>query len=152
MRLFTIIATLLLAAAALIVVPHLETAQAADVAWDVSMKGVSKTMAGDKFKFGGDGGMTWDRDTGDVSFNLTTAQGPWTGTGTMVVADNGKTVYGLVNFLAGGEDAVAIFRGKMKKKGAKLVGSFQAASPSRLGPPPGGFVLTTGKITGTVKP
>jgi len=113
------------------------------------LKGKSRTMAGDTFPFSGDGTMTWDQVTGDVTFDLTTPAGPWSGAGTMALAENGKTVYGLVTFLAGGE-ASAIFTGKLKKNGARFSGKFQAASPTRLGSTPGGFVLTTGKVKGNV--
>jgi hypothetical protein len=148
-RLIALNVALMLAAAGWFCLPTPPPAHAAEVVWDVTMKGVSKTMAGDKFKFGGDGTMTWDAVTGDVSFNVMTQAGAWTGTGTMATAQNGKTTYGTVAFDAGGQAAASIFIGKVTKKGKKFAGKFQAASPARLGPSPGGFVLTTGKVSAT---
>ena len=148
LRTFVVSSLLLVAAVAMVVIPSSEPAHAAEVTWDIEMKGKSRTMGGDKFPFSGEGTMTWDQVTGVVTFALTTPAGPWNGAGTMAVADNGKTVYGLVTFQAGGGDASAIFSGKLKKKGERFAGKFQAASPTRLGPTPGGFVLTTGKVKG----
>jgi len=147
----TISISTLVLALAIFIWPGEEPAQGADVTWDVTMKGKSATLAGQKFKFAGDGTMTWDQVAGTVSFNLTTPNGPWTGTGALVVAANGKTVYGVVDIPAGGAGAAAIFTGKLKKKGTKFSGKFQAASPERLGAAPDGFVLTTGKVNGEVQ-
>lgn len=127
--------------------PYIESALAAPVVWDVEMKGTSKTFDRQKFPFTGVGTMTWDQDTGDVSFDMDVdPSGPFDGDGTLVVISNGKTVYGVVTFNAGVQEAQAIFTGKLKKNGQKFAGKFTAASPGRLGPPPGGFVLTTGKV------
>jgi hypothetical protein len=126
--------------------------QGATEDWTISFKGKTKTFDGQTFPFEAVGTMEWDPMSGAMSFEVSSnTSGPFSGAGTLV--RNPKNVgWGLTSFDmgAGSSSSIgsAIFSGKFKtsKKGSKFSGKVTAASPYRLGAPPGGFTMTTGKV------
>jgi hypothetical protein len=113
--------------------------------YDVTLKGTSNTLDGQKFPFTATGVMTWDQTTGAVTFTATTSVGV-TFTGAGILARGAKASYALTTFDSGFVTGSAVFLGKFSTDGAQFSGKFQAGSPNRLGQPPGGFVYTTGSI------
>ncbi len=138
---------LFLTAILLALAPFAQT-QEGGLTYDIRFKGVSRTLTGEKFKFTAQGTMNWNPTTGEVSFDTTTSAGVhFTGTGTLAMGEKGLA-FGLtqITFGEGPSIGSAVFTGKFKKGTAKFSGKVTAGSPSRLGPPPDGFVLTTGKV------
>ena len=127
-------------------------AQGTNTIYTFTMKGTSTTLANQKFKFTASGTMTWNSTTGDVAFNVaTSANASFEGAGTLAYSPKGS--YGGTSFdaPASGATGVAVFSGAFNKTKTKFTGNFQAASPNRLGPAPGGFVFTTGSVTAALK-
>jgi hypothetical protein len=122
---------------------------AAVLNYNVTVKGTSTTLNGQKFRFTGEGTMTVDDKTGAATFNIalnngTTIDGAGTaGAGT-------KNVFANIEIdQTGGAEGVGIIAGKLKNAGARFQGKFTVGIPNRLGPAPGGFVYTTGTIKAT---
>jgi|GEM_PF-2863434 len=115
------------------------------VIYDITLKGTSNTLDGQKFPFTATGSMSWDEATGAVSFTAATSAGvPFTGDGTL--ARGAKSSYASTSFNCGAILGNAIFAGKFSSDKKQFSGKFQAGSPNRLGPAPGGFVFTSGSV------
>lgn len=125
----------------------LRPAAAENVTYSLSIKGTSRTLAGQEFKFTGTGTMTVDDQTGAVTFNANLSNGTsLQGNGT--AGANPKIFFAKIDFTQGPATGVALIDGKVKRQGAKITGKFNVGIPDRLGPAPGGFVYTTGTLTG----
>ena len=123
---------------------NLEQEKAA-VTYDVTMKGLTKSLNGSKFHFTTTGTMTWDETSGNVSFNVVTSSGvAFEGAG--IMAAGIRESYAATTFNSASATGQAVFTGRFSKDKSKFTGKFQAASPNRLGPAPGGFVFTTGTV------
>ena len=112
-----------------------------------TIKGVTLTLTGDRFKFTASGTMTWDRVSGQMSFATVTSAGvPFSGIGYL---GTGKKAFATCSF-SSGVNGNAVFIGKFDKTLEKFKGSYRAASPNRLGPTPEGFVHTKGRAKATL--
>ncbi len=121
---------------------------AADIDYDFTLTGVSKTPPGQSFNFTATGIMRWNDVSGEVGFEVTTSAGvSFSGEGILAAGPAGS--FALTSFDSGSASGQAVFSGKFSKENSKFNGKFYAASPDRLGPAPGGFVFTTGTVKAT---
>ena len=139
----------LLSAVALVVLFAPSRAPAATQGFDCTLKGVSETFNGEKFPYTGTGTMTFDDVAGTVNYSFTLSNTlTFEGTGTAALTPKGR-IFGVVNTNSGGINGSAIIEGKAAKDGSKFAAKIVAAIPNRLGPAPGGFVLSKIKVKGT---
>ena len=139
----------LLSAVALVVVLAPSRTTAATLGFDATLKGVSETFDGDKFPYTGTGTMTFDDVAGTVDYSFQLSNGlTFSGTGTAAVTPKGR-IFGVVDTSSNGINGSAVIEGKAKKDGSKFTAKIFAAIPNRLGPPPGGFVISKIKVKGT---
>jgi hypothetical protein len=122
-------------------------ASAASITYSVSLKGTTRTLGGQKFQFTGTGTMTVDDQTGDLTFTANLSNGT-TLQGTGIAGASPKVFFANINFTQGPANGIGLIDGKIKREGAKITGKFNVGTPDRLGPAPGGFVYSTGRITG----
>lgn len=121
---------------------------AAEIKYDFTLTGVSKTISGQSFNFTATGTMTWNDVSGHLSFEVTTSAGvSFAGEGILAAGSAGS--FALTTFDSGFASGEAVFSGKFSKGNSKFSGKFYAASPDRLGPAPGGFVFTSGTVKAT---
>ncbi len=123
-----------------------EPAHAATRSFSFTLKGLSKTTAGEKFKYTGSGSLAFDDQTGAFTYSVELSNGlTFEGDGQGALTSKNE-LFAVGNSAAGGISGTVLFVGKLK--GSKLKGKFTAAIPNRLGPPPAGFVLSTAAING----
>jgi hypothetical protein len=131
-----------LAAAAAIVLFAPTPAPAATFNYTATLAGVSETFDGHHFPFKGTGTMTIDDVAGTVSYSFDLNNGlTFSGTGQAAVTPKGR-VFGLVNSSSGGINGTAIVVGSTPKSRKTFTVKITAAIPNRLGPAPGGFVIS----------
>ena len=122
-------------------------AAAASRTFDVTLKGVSKTVGGDRFKYTGEGTMSIDDVSGTFDYDIQLSNGlTFSGSGNAAVTEKNE-VFAVATTTSGGISGSVVFVGKLK--GSKFKGKLTAAVPNRIGPPPAGFVLSTAKISGS---
>ena len=127
-------------------------AQGTTTNYTFTMKGVSTTLAHQNFNFTASGTMTWNATTGAATFHVATSAGAaFEGAGTLAYSAKGSYAATTFDSPASGATGLAVFSGAFNKDRSKFIGTFQAASPNRLGPAPGGFVFTTGNVTAALK-
>ena len=140
--LFTVTAAIVLAS-----VPS--PAPAESLGFSSTLRGVSETFTGQKFKFTGVGTMSFDDVAGTVSYSFLLSNGlTFAGTGTAAVTPKGR-IFGVVTTQSAGIAGSAVIEGKAAKDRRKFSVTIAAAIPNRLGPPPSGFVLSKMKAKGT---
>ena len=143
--------TLAVAAAGAVTWHAMRPARAEVRTYNVTMKGVSNTTSDDKFKFTGTGTLSFDDVAGTFSYSIELSNGLTFAGSDGVSGVSGKNkVFAVASSSSGGINGTAIFVGKIKSAGKKFSAKVTAAIPNRLGPPPAGFVLTTGKVSGTL--
>lgn len=82
---------------------------------DLSLKGKSQALDGQKFKFEADGQMTWEPEAGVISFIATTDVGI-VFTGMAVMGSGTKRAFATTTFYSGAAKGKAVFYGKSKKQ------------------------------------
>lgn len=123
--------------------------------FSVFVKGTSETTQDDKFKFTGFGSVTIDEGSGQLTYNLLlSTKLAVNGSGVVAVSEK-NNIYGLIDTqsgttVTGGFSGSGILDGKVDRNRTRFKGTLVVAVPNRLGPAPGGFVLTTMKIGGIV--
>lgn len=122
-------------------------ASAATLTYSVTLKGTTRTLDGQKFKYTGNGTLTVDDQTGEVTFTANLSNGT-TLEGTGIAGASAKVFFANIDFTQGPATGVGLLDGKIKREGAKITAKFNVGIPNRLGPAPGGFVYTTGNLTG----
>ncbi|MCB9881090.1 MAG: hypothetical protein H6834_04810 [Planctomycetes bacterium] len=113
-----------------------------------ALKGKSETFDGQKFPYTGVGTLTIDEATGALSYSFDLSNGlTFAGTGTAAITSKGR-IFGIVDTSSGGIMGSVIIEGKTDANRQKFSVKMTAAIPNRLGPPPGGFVLSKIKAKG----
>jgi len=119
-------------------------ARAGALQFSVNIRGVSTTLAGQRFRFTGQGTLTVDENTGQFTLTMALSNGlTLNGTGVMGA---GRNVFGTFTFDMAGSQGSGVINGRANQDRTRFNGKFTVGSPNRLGPAPNGFVFSTGNI------